>query len=121
MFVCFVCLSSLQKLFNVSTIDVQDAFQKLREQILLSLTSNPSELRGGLNIINNTNLDYFSKEQKAELFRLKACFLEELKHLDQVSILPLFLSLNLFTSLQCPMTNKKFPILNFISCNSISW
>ena len=34
-------------------------------------------LQGGLNIINNTNLEYFNSEQKAELFRLKAMFLEK--------------------------------------------
>eukprot|EP00948_MAST-09A_sp_MAST-9A-sp1_P003007 g3007.t1 len=35
------------------------------------------EMLNGLYIINNTNLDYFRPEQKAELFRLKAIFLKE--------------------------------------------
>ena len=70
-----VCLSSLAKLYSVSTMDVHDAFTKLREQVILCY-ERPSELRAGLNIINNTNLDYFNPQQKAELFRLKAKFLD---------------------------------------------
>jgi len=69
-----VSLNSLSKLYSVSTMDVQDAFEKLREQIIACKGSNTSR-KGGLNIINNTNLDYFSPRQKAELFRLKADFL----------------------------------------------
>ncbi len=72
-----VCLNSLRKLYGVATMDVQDAFEKLREQIILCL-SNSSEENGGLNIINNTNLDYFNAQQKAELFRLKGMFLSKL-------------------------------------------
>jgi hypothetical protein len=72
-----VCLNSLSKLYTVATMDVQDAFEKLREQIIICYAS-PSEHRGGLNIINNTNLDYFNPQQKAELFRLKGMFLSQL-------------------------------------------
>jgi len=72
-----VCLQYLSKLYSISTMDVQDAFEKLREQIVICHNS-PSEHRGGLNIINNTNLDYFTSNQKAELFRLKGMFLGSL-------------------------------------------
>ncbi|CAM9892196.1 unnamed protein product [Choristocarpus tenellus] len=72
-----VSLTSLSKLYTVATMDVQDAFQKLREQIIICHKS-PAEHRGGLNIINNTNLDYFNAKQKAELFRLKGLFLSSL-------------------------------------------
>lgn len=61
-------------------MDVSDAYQKLREQILFY--NNPeSELErtGGLNLINTTNLSYFDSTQKAELFRLKAIFLASLR------------------------------------------
>ena len=61
-------------------MDVHDAFQKLREQVV-ACRDGPdgvTDLRGGLSIINNTNLDYFSSQQKAELFRLKASFLSAL-------------------------------------------
>ena len=58
-------------------MDVQDVFEKLREQIIICYES-PSEQRNGLSMINNTNLDYFSPHQKAELFTLKAQFLRGL-------------------------------------------
>jgi transformation/transcription domain-associated protein len=59
------------------TMDVSDIFEKLREQILVCLAT-PAHHRGGLNIINNTNLEYFDAQQKAELFRLKGVFLSSL-------------------------------------------
>jgi transformation/transcription domain-associated protein len=75
---------------------VPDAFGKLREQIAVchqALRGNANsvgQLQGvlpgsagqaaslaqaGLSIINHTNLEYFTPEQTAELFRLKALFL----------------------------------------------
>lgn len=44
---------------------------QLREQILLCFEGSAPHICGGINIINTTNLDYFSQVQKAELFRLK--------------------------------------------------
>ena len=55
----------------------QDAFNKLREQIIIC-HKQPREHRGGLNMINNTNLEFFNSKQKAELFRLKGVFLTSL-------------------------------------------
>ncbi|CAM9687794.1 unnamed protein product, partial [Hapterophycus canaliculatus] len=72
-----VCLNSLGKLYSVATMDVQDAFNKLREQIIIC-HKQPREQRGGLNMINNTNLEFFNSKQKAELFRLKGVFLTSL-------------------------------------------
>lgn len=55
-------------------------YLKLREQIL-SFNNPESDLErtGGLNLINTTNLSYFDKTQKSELFRLKAIFLASLR------------------------------------------
>jgi transformation/transcription domain-associated protein len=60
-------------------VNVADAYLKLREQIL-TYYGNSSELErtGGLNIVNNTNIDYFDASQKSELFRLKASFHQSL-------------------------------------------
>ena len=67
-----VGLKILQSLQNVSTLDVTDAFNKVREQILLCLSSDLNgNATGGLNVINNTNLDFFDVKQRAEIFRLK--------------------------------------------------
>ena len=73
-----VALQSLNQLTDCS-MDVSDAFSKLREQILAF--SNPDsdlERTGGLNLINTTNLAFFDASQKSELFRLKAKFLSSL-------------------------------------------
>ncbi|GMF35264.1 unnamed protein product [Phytophthora fragariaefolia] len=70
-----VCLGALAKLYSVPAMDVQDAFSKLREQVSICYES-ATEYSGGLSILNTTNLDYFSLRQKAEMFRLKALFLE---------------------------------------------
>jgi transformation/transcription domain-associated protein len=75
-----VALLNLSKLDSVTTMDVNDCFMKLREQIVVCLSSD-SELNGGLNIINSTNLEFFDWPQKAELFRLKGIFLERLGQL----------------------------------------
>jgi len=72
-----VSLQYLAKLQGVSTMDVEDAFDKLREQIVICM-NYPKEMHGGLNMINNTNLEYFNEKQKSELFRLKAEFYRRL-------------------------------------------
>lgn len=59
-------------------MDVQDAFLKLREQVVAYQCSSPDLLKGGLNLVNSTNLSFFDSRQKAELFRLKAVFLNKL-------------------------------------------
>ena len=69
----------LNKLQGSSSMDVSDAYLKLREQILAY--QNPDsdlERTGGLNLINTTNLSFFDASQKSELFRLKAMFLASL-------------------------------------------
>jgi transformation/transcription domain-associated protein len=66
-----VSLTSLARLRTSVTMDIQSAFTKLREQILWCLSPTVNDYLGGINIINATNLEYFSPQQKAELFRLK--------------------------------------------------
>jgi transformation/transcription domain-associated protein len=72
-----VSLLSLSKLTDCA-MDVNDAFSKLNEQILSYRHGSEDEKKGGLNLINTTNLSYFDSLQKSELFRLKAEFLESL-------------------------------------------
>lgn len=74
-----VALLLLNKLTESRSMDVIDAFLKLREQILgYDNPSSDLERTGGLNLINTTNLSYFDAPQKSELFRLKAIFLASL-------------------------------------------
>ncbi|KEZ39649.1 Histone acetylase complex subunit [Scedosporium apiospermum] len=73
-----VCISQLSRIYTLPNIEIQEAFLKLREQARCHY-ENPDELRSGLDVINNTNLNYFSAPQKAEFYTLKGMFLEKLK------------------------------------------
>jgi len=68
---------SLGKLTDCA-IGVSDAFSKLREQILSYRHGSDAQRTGGLNLVNTTNMSFFTANQKGELFRLKAEFLESL-------------------------------------------
>eukprot|EP00588_Corethron_pennatum_P036377 CAMPEP_0194347888 /NCGR_PEP_ID=MMETSP0171-20130528/106235_1 /TAXON_ID=218684 /ORGANISM="Corethron pennatum, Strain L29A3" /LENGTH=1477 /DNA_ID=CAMNT_0039115183 /DNA_START=5071 /DNA_END=9504 /DNA_ORIENTATION=- len=97
-----VSIKALNRLHADTTMDVSDAFNKLREQIVFCRDSRASDkinsLRGGLNIINSTNLVFFDSGQKAEAIRLKASFLSNLgnqssanqAYCHSVQILPSF-------------------------------
>lgn len=73
-----VAMLSLNRICD-NSMDVSDAFSKLREQILaLYNLESDLERTGGLNLVNTTNLGFFDVSQKSELFRLKAQFLSSL-------------------------------------------
>ncbi len=72
-------LHFLNKASEEHSMNVSDAFLKLREQILAYFNPDSEfERHGGLNLINSTNLSFFDQAQKSELFRLKAHFLSSL-------------------------------------------
>ncbi|KAK3325553.1 hypothetical protein B0H66DRAFT_492214 [Apodospora peruviana] len=77
-----VCISQLSRIYTLPNIEIQEAFLKLREQAKCHY-QNPEELNSGLDVINNTNLNYFSAAQKAEFYTLKGMFLEKLKNKDE--------------------------------------
>ncbi|KAH7887705.1 hypothetical protein F5I97DRAFT_1804974 [Phlebopus sp. FC_14] len=68
-----VCFSSLNKIYTLPNIEISEAFLKLREQARCHY-QKPNDLQAGLEVINNTNLMYFSNPQKAEFFTLKGMF-----------------------------------------------
>ncbi|CAA2966750.1 transformation transcription domain-associated -like isoform X2 [Olea europaea subsp. europaea] len=72
-----VCVSILEKMYGHSTMEVQEAFVKIREQAKAYLEMK-GELISGLNLINSTNLEHFPVKNKAEIFRLKGDFLLKL-------------------------------------------
>jgi len=72
-----VCISSINKLYGYNRMDVQEAFAKIREQAKAYLAAG-DEITTGLNLITTTNLEYFTPEHQAELFRLKGLFYEKL-------------------------------------------
>jgi phosphatidylinositol kinase/protein kinase (PI-3 family) len=69
-----ICFTSLPKIYELPNIEVQDAFTKLCEHIKCYFRLPLPLTRGILDIINTTNLNYFSAIQKAEFFHLKAEF-----------------------------------------------
>lgn len=73
-----VCIAQLSRIYTLPNIEIQEAFLKLREQAKCHY-ENPEELSSGLDVINNTNLNYFNAHQKAEFYTLKGMFLEKLK------------------------------------------
>ncbi|KAI9822659.1 MAG: hypothetical protein M1827_000378 [Pycnora praestabilis] len=79
-----VCISQLSRIYTLPNIEIQEAFLKLREQAKCHY-QNRSELNNGLDVINNTNLNYFGNQQKAEFFTLKGMFLAKLSHKDEAN------------------------------------
>ena len=73
-----VCVNSLNKIYTLPNIEISEAFLKLREQARCHY-QKPGELSQGLEVINNTNLMYFSTPQKAEFYMLKGMFYEKLE------------------------------------------
>jgi transformation/transcription domain-associated protein len=72
-----VCINQLSRIYTLPNIEIQEAFLKLREQAKCHY-QNTEELNQGLDVINNTNLNYFSPQQKAEFYTLKGMFLDKL-------------------------------------------
>ena len=79
-----VCISQLNRIYTLPNIEIQEAFLKLREQAKCHY-QNASELNSGLEVINNTNLNYFGQQQKAEFFTLKGMFLNKLGQKDEAN------------------------------------
>ncbi|XP_077231461.1 uncharacterized protein LOC143864410 isoform X2 [Tasmannia lanceolata] len=80
-----VCVTILEKMYGHSTMEVQEAFVKIREQAKAYLEMK-GELTSGLNLINSTNLEYFPVKHKAEIFRLKGDFLLKLNDCESSNI-----------------------------------
>ncbi|RQM08647.1 hypothetical protein DH86_00000368 [Scytalidium sp. 3C] len=79
-----VCISQLSRIYTLPNIEIQEAFLKLREQAKCHY-QNPNELSNGLDVINNTNLNYFGPNQKAEFYTLKGMFLEKLGQREEAA------------------------------------
>ncbi|KAG8901590.1 hypothetical protein FRB99_005203 [Tulasnella sp. 403] len=79
-----VCHTSLAKIYTLPNIEISEAFLKLREQARCHY-QNPNELHAGLEVINNTNLMYFSNSQKAEFHTLKGMFIAKLGHNEEAN------------------------------------
>lgn len=72
-----VCVTVLTKMYGYLTMEVQEAFVKIREQVKAHLEMK-GELVAGLNLLSATNLDYFWPQHRAEIFRLKGEFMQKM-------------------------------------------
>ncbi|KAG2013625.1 atypical/PIKK/TRRAP protein kinase [Coprinopsis cinerea AmutBmut pab1-1] len=79
-----VCFTYLNKIYTLPNIEISEAFLKLREQARCHY-QKPSDLQIGLEVINNTNLMFFTAAQKAEFHTLKGMFYARLGRLDEAS------------------------------------
>lgn len=77
-----VSINQLSRIYTLPNIEIQEAFLKLREQAKCHYQDS-TELNQGLDVINNTNLNYFGPQQKAEFYTLKGMFLDKLNQKDE--------------------------------------
>lgn len=77
-----VAQQSLTRIYELPNIEISEAFLKLREEARCRLQV-PERMVDGLNLINNTNLVYFSTPQKAEFYTLKGMFYSALNDNDE--------------------------------------
>lgn len=108
-----VCLDSLNRIHTIPSVPIVDCFQKIRQQVKCYLhtsnsgstpssvtvppsvfgtpssasggTGTKSELQEGLEVIESTNLKYFSKEMTAEFYALKGLFLASTGRLEDAN------------------------------------
>ncbi|XP_052224459.1 transformation/transcription domain-associated protein-like isoform X9 [Dreissena polymorpha] len=76
-----VCLDSLSRIHTIPSVPIVDCFQKIRQQVKCYLQMagavGKPELNEGLEVIESTNLKYFTKEMTAEFYALKGMFLAQ--------------------------------------------
>lgn len=74
-----VCQDSLSRIYTIPSVPIIDCFQKIRQQVKCYLQAIPSssrtELSEALEVIESTNLRYFSREMTAEFSALKGLLL----------------------------------------------
>lgn len=80
-----VCFNALTKIYTLPNIEISEAFLKLREQARAHY-QKPTELQAGLEVINNTNLMFFSTAQKAEFYTLKGMFHSRLSRIEEATL-----------------------------------
>lgn len=80
-----VCFNALTRIYTLPNIEISEAFLKLREQARAHY-QKPNDLQAGLEVINNTNLMFFSTAQKAEFYTLKGMFHARMNRQDEATL-----------------------------------
>lgn len=84
-----VCLDSLSRIYSIASVPIVDCFQKIRQQVKCyvqtAVTHGKGELQEGLEVIESTNLKYFTKEMTAEFYALKGMLLAQIGRSDEAN------------------------------------
>ncbi|XP_066597811.1 transformation/transcription domain-associated protein isoform X1 [Prorops nasuta] len=84
-----VCLDSLSRIYTIPSVPIVDCFQKIRQQVKCYLqmasVTGKDELQEGLEVIESTNLKYFTKEMTAEFYALKGMLLSQIGKSDDAN------------------------------------
>lgn len=84
-----VCMDSLSRIYTIPSVPIVDCFQKIRQQVKCYLqmasVSGKNELQEGLEVIESTNLKYFTKEYTAEFYALKGMLLSQIGRSDDAN------------------------------------
>ncbi len=84
-----VCLESLSRIYTIASVPIVDCFQKIRQQVKCyvqtAINLGKNELQEGLEVIESTNLKYFTKEMTAEFYALKGMLLAQIGRSDDAN------------------------------------
>ncbi|MGH0143484.1 UNVERIFIED_CONTAM: hypothetical protein FKN15_046212 [Acipenser sinensis] len=84
-----VALDILSRIHTIPTVPIVDCFQKIRQQVKCYLqlagVMGKNECMQGLEVIESTNLKYFTKEMTAEFYALKGMFLSQINKSEEAN------------------------------------
>ncbi|XP_045566273.1 transformation/transcription domain-associated protein isoform X9 [Salmo salar] len=84
-----VSLDILSRIHTIPTVPIIDCFQKIRQQVKCYLqlagVMGKNECMQGLEVIESTNLKYFTKEMTAEFYALKGMFLAQINKSEEAN------------------------------------
>ena len=77
-----VCLDSLARIYTIPSVPVVDCFHKIRQQVKchlqMAITSGTKELQEGLEVMESSDISFFSNEMTSEFLALKGMLLSQL-------------------------------------------
>ncbi|XP_065834052.1 transformation/transcription domain-associated protein-like isoform X2 [Oscarella lobularis] len=86
---CNVCLDNLSRIHTIPSVPIVDCFQKIKQQVKCYLqiasSGGRQDLQEGLDLIESTNLKFFTKEMTAEVFTQKGTFLAQMGRSDEAN------------------------------------
>uniref|UniRef100_A0A3Q2QU59 Transformation/transcription domain-associated protein n=1 Tax=Fundulus heteroclitus TaxID=8078 RepID=A0A3Q2QU59_FUNHE len=84
-----VSLDILSRIHTIPSVPIVDCFQKIRQQVKcylqLAVVMGKNECMQGLEVIESTNLKYFTKEMTAEFYALKGMFLAQINKSEEAN------------------------------------